>query len=95
LQIASTGHPPGISLTASAFDGVVIVTEWGIADLRELTIGEKAMAIASIAHPKFRDDFLRYVHEDQLFTKLDGFWLDKTPRGVIKYNGSVKIPKDC
>jgi len=84
-------HPPGISLTASAFDGVVIVTEWGIADLRELTIGEKAMAIASIAHPRFRDDFLRYVHEDQLFTKLVGFSLDKTPRGVIKYNGNVKL----
>jgi acyl-CoA hydrolase len=44
-------HPPGISLTASAYDGVVIVTEYGIADLRELTSGEKALAVASIAHP--------------------------------------------
>lgn len=84
-------HPPGISLTACAYDGVVIVTEWGIADLRELTIGEKAMAIASIAHPGFRDDFIRYVYEDQLFTKSTGFSLDKPPRGVIKYNGRVKL----
>jgi len=51
-------HPPGISLTASAYDGVVIVTEYGLADLRELTFGEKAMAIGSIAHPKFCDEFL-------------------------------------
>lgn len=84
-------HPPGISLTASAFDGVVIVTEWGIADLRELTIGEKALAIASIAHPDFRDDFLRYVYEDSLFTKLIGSTPAKTPRGVIKYRGNISI----
>ncbi len=84
-------HPPGISLTASAFDGVVIVTEWGIADLRELTIGEKALAIASIAHPDFRDDYLRYVHDDSLFTKLIGTSLAQTPRGVIKYKGNIRV----
>jgi acyl-CoA hydrolase len=78
-------HPPGISLTASAYDGVVIVTEYGIADLRELTAGEKAVAIASISHPKHRDDFLRSVYEDPIFTKPIGFWLDKTPRGVRRY----------
>jgi len=49
-------RPPGISLTASVYDGVVIVTEYGIADLRELSSGEKAMA--SIADPKFCDEFL-------------------------------------
>jgi len=84
-------HPPGISLTASAYDGVAIVTEWGIADLRELTSGEKALAIASIAHPNFRDDFLRYVVDDPLFTKPFGYTLDKTPRGVIPYSGSIKL----
>jgi acyl-CoA hydrolase len=84
-------HPPGISLTASAYDGVAIVTEWGIADLRELTIGEKALAIASIAHPDFRDDFLRHVFDDPLFTKPVGYTLDLTPRGVIPYNGDVKL----
>jgi len=34
-------HPAGISLTASACDGVVIVTEYGIADLRGLSVGEQ------------------------------------------------------
>jgi acyl-CoA hydrolase len=84
-------HPPGISLTASAYDGVVIVTEYGIADLRELTSGEKAMAIASITHPKFRDEFLRSVYEDPLFTKPFGGYMGKIPDGVCMYEGGIQI----
>jgi acyl-CoA hydrolase len=84
-------HPPGISLTASAYDGVVIVTEYGVADLRELTSGEKALALASIAHPKFRDEFLRGVVDDPLFTKPIGISLDKTPRGVRMYEGRISL----
>jgi acyl-CoA hydrolase len=87
----TTLHPPGISLTACAYDGIVLVTEYGIADLRELTVGEKAFAIASIAHPEFRDDFLRHVYEDPLFTKPFGFSLDKIPKGVIMYDGDIKL----
>ena len=84
-------HPPGINLTASAFDGVVIVTEWGIADLRGLTSGEKALAIASIAHPSFRDELLRQIYEDPLFTKPVGIYLEKAPRGVRLYSGKFKL----
>lgn len=84
-------HPPGINLTASSYDGVVVVTEWGLADLRELTTGEKALAIASIAHPAFRDDFLRSVVDDPLFTKPHGFSLDKIPRGVRLYEGKIGL----
>jgi len=87
-------HPPGISLTASAYDGVVIVTEYGVADLRELTSGEKAMAIASIVHPEFRDEYLRHVYEDPLFTKPIGFYLDKTPRGVRFYDGKIGLDSE-
>jgi 4-hydroxybutyrate CoA-transferase len=86
-------HPAGISLTASAYDGVVIVTEYGIADLRGLTIGEKAMAIARIAHPSFSDEFMRHVYDDQLFTKPIGFCLDRTPKGVVLYSGHTKLGK--
>ena len=84
-------HPPGISLTASAYDGVVIVTEYGIADLREMTSGEKALAVASIAHPEFRDVFLREVVDDPLFTKPVGFSLDQRPRGVTMYEGRISL----
>jgi acyl-CoA hydrolase len=87
-------HPPGISLTASAYDGVVIVTEYGIADLREMTTGAKALAIASIAHPKFRDEFLRGVYDDPLFTKPVGFTLDKIPNGVHLYDGKTQLAED-
>jgi len=85
-------HPAGVSLTASGYDGVVIVTEYGIADLREMTSGEKALAIASIAHPEFRDDMLRHVYEDPLYTKPVGFYLDgKPPRGVCMYEGGIRL----
>jgi len=69
----------------------MIVTEYGAADLRELTSGEKALAVASIAHPKFRDEFLRGVVDDSLFTKPIGFSLDKVPRGVLMYKGAIKL----
>jgi 4-hydroxybutyrate CoA-transferase len=87
-------HPPGVSLTASAYDGVVVVTEHGIADLRGLTAGAKALAIASIAHPSYRDTFLRYVWDDPLFTKPRDFSLGKTPHGVTPYHGSTRLPGD-
>jgi 4-hydroxybutyrate CoA-transferase len=80
-----------VSLTASAYDGVVIVDEYGIADLRGLTAGEKALAVASIAHPRFRDEYLRSIYDDPLFTKPVGFFPGKTPRGVTMYQGSISL----
>jgi acyl-CoA hydrolase len=84
-------HPAGVNLTASAYDGVVVVTEWGFADLRELTVGAKALAIASIAHPRFRDDYLRTIYDDSLFTKPVGFKPGQTPPGVHLYDGETRI----
>lgn len=84
-------HPPGISPTASAYDGVVLVTEYGIADLRGLTIGNKALAIASVAHPKFRDDLLKQVYDDPLFTKPHDYTPGKIPYGVTPYRGPIKV----
>ncbi|UCH21764.1 MAG: acetyl-CoA hydrolase/transferase family protein [Deltaproteobacteria bacterium] len=87
-------HPPGISLTASAYDGVVIVTEYGIADLRGLTSGEKAFAIASIAHPRFRDEYLRHIYEDPMFTKPAWPTANQAGRGVRLYDGSISLAAD-
>ncbi len=84
-------HPQGVNLTASAYDGIVLVNEWGIADLRGLTAGEKALAVASIAHPHYRKELLTYIYNDPYFTKPHGFEMDKPPKGVIMYNGSVKV----
>jgi len=87
-------HPPGISLTASAYDGIVIVTEYGIADLRGLTSGEKAFAIASIAHPRFRDEFLHHIYDDPMFTKPVRWSKDQVPRGVTMYKGRISLNDD-
>jgi acyl-CoA hydrolase len=84
-------HPPGVSLTASAYDGVVIVDEFGCADLRGMTAGEKALAIASIAHPRYREEYLKSIYSDKLFTKTVGSFMGKTPRGVVMYDGPIKL----
>ena len=78
-------HPAGISLTASAYDGFVLVTEFGIADLRGLTLGGKALAIAGIAHPSVRDVFLKEIYDDPLFTKPHDFSPGKVPYGVTLF----------
>jgi acyl-CoA hydrolase len=36
----------------------VVITEYGVAELRGTTVRERARALASIAHPDFRDDLL-------------------------------------
>jgi len=84
-------HPSGVSLTASAYDGVVIVDEYGIADLRGLTAGEKALAIASIAHPRYRDEYLKGIYDDPMFTKPLGSRLGRKPLGVTMYEGPTKL----
>jgi 4-hydroxybutyrate CoA-transferase len=84
-------HPAGVSLTASAYDGVVVVTEYGIADLRGMSVGNKALAIASIAHPSVRDNLLRTVYDDPMITKPYGFTLDKIPYGVTLYRGNTPV----
>jgi len=84
-------HPPGINLTACSYEGVVVVTEWGIADLRELTVGEKAFALAAISHPACRDELMRYVCDDQMFTKPAGFRPGGVPKGVTPYAGPIAL----
>jgi acyl-CoA hydrolase len=87
-------HPPGVSLTASSYDGVVVVTEYGIADLRGLTIGEKTLAVASITHPRFRDEYLKAIHDDPMLTKPLRCPSRKLPRGVTLYHGSISLPDE-
>ena len=78
-------HPPGVSLTASAYDGIVVATEYGLADLRGLSTGNKAVAIAGIAHPDYRDKLLRYIVDNPFFTKPFDFSLNTPPYGVAMY----------
>ena len=84
-------HPAGVSLTASSYDPIVIVTEYGIADLRGLTEGLSALAVASISHPKYREGFLKSIVDNPMFTKPFSYVAGKTPPGVTMYSGNTKI----
>jgi hypothetical protein len=75
-------------------DAVVSMIKNGVACLRGLTAGAKALAIASIAHSRYRDGYLRYVYEDPWFTKPRGFSPDKVPQGVVFYEGSTRLPAE-
>ncbi|HHX13364.1 MAG TPA: acetyl-CoA hydrolase [Clostridiales bacterium] len=41
-----------------------VVTEYGVANLPGKSLGERAAAMAAIAHPDFREELLRYAHEN-------------------------------
>ena len=41
----------------------VVITEYGVAELRGRTVRERALALAEIAHPDFRDELRAAVAE--------------------------------
>jgi len=47
---------PGTLVTTSRYDVQYICSEYGIVNLHGLTVSERAKALISIAHPKFRDE---------------------------------------
>ncbi len=61
---------PGAGVVTSRGDVHYVVTEWGIAYLHGQTIQQRAQALISIAHPKFRPGLIReakrlkYIAED-------------------------------
>jgi 4-hydroxybutyrate CoA-transferase len=53
------GHPPGSVCTASRYDVDVVVTEHGVAWMRDRTDEERARTLIAIAHPDHRQDLER------------------------------------
>jgi acyl-CoA hydrolase len=51
--------PPGTAVTTPRHQVDVIITEYGVAELRGATVGERTRALAEIAHPDFRDELRR------------------------------------
>ena len=47
---------PGTVVTVPRTDVMYLVTEYGIADLRNKTRMQRARALINIAHPDFRDE---------------------------------------
>jgi acyl-CoA hydrolase len=48
--------PPGATVTSPRHQVDVVITEFGIAELRGRTMRERALALAEIAHPEFRGE---------------------------------------
>jgi acyl-CoA hydrolase len=48
--------PPGATVTTPRHQVDVVITEFGIAELRGRTVRERGRALAAIAHPDFRDE---------------------------------------
>jgi acyl-CoA hydrolase len=42
--------------TVSRFFADIVVTEWGVASLRDKTTSQRAEALIEIAHPDFKDE---------------------------------------
>jgi itaconate CoA-transferase len=49
----------GTSITTPRMDVQYLATEYGIVNLKQKSVRERALALISIAHPKFRDSLLR------------------------------------
>lgn len=50
--------PAGTIITTPRHQLDVVITEYGVAELRGRTVRERARALASISHPDFRDRLL-------------------------------------
>ncbi|MCP4023707.1 MAG: GNAT family N-acetyltransferase [Desulfobacteraceae bacterium] len=79
----------GVATTRGDID--IIVTEYGIAEMRRKSIYQRVMELAQIAHPKFREDLIteakkrHYIFADQLPpTSQDLMFLDN-------YHYSLKL----
>jgi acyl-CoA hydrolase/ribosomal protein S18 acetylase RimI-like enzyme len=79
----------GVATTRGDID--IIVTEYGIAEMRRKSIYQRVMELARIAHPKFRKDLIEeakkrhYIFPDQLPpTTQDLLFLDR-------YNYSIQL----
>lgn len=58
LSRISSRFPAGTIITTPRHQLDVVVTEYGVAELRGRTVRERSRALAAIAHPEFRDQLL-------------------------------------
>ncbi len=56
----------GAAVTTPRMDTHYLATEYGIVNLKNKSVGQRALAIVSIAHPRFRDDLLREAEKMRL-----------------------------
>jgi acyl-CoA hydrolase/GNAT superfamily N-acetyltransferase len=82
----------GAGVAATRGDIDIVVTEYGIAELRRKSIYQRVMELAQIAHPKFREDLIeeakkrRYIFADQLPPSNEDLLF------IEDYKSSLKLP---
>jgi acyl-CoA hydrolase/RimJ/RimL family protein N-acetyltransferase len=54
---------PGAGVVGSRADVHFVITEYGIATLRGRSIRERTLELIQVAHPRFRDELLRFARE--------------------------------
>ena len=54
---------PGAAVSLSRNDVDMVVTEYGVAELKGTTIRERVHRLIDIAHPKFREELLKKAKE--------------------------------
>jgi acyl-CoA hydrolase/GNAT superfamily N-acetyltransferase len=84
------------AVVATRGDVKYVVTEYGIAYLHGKSIRERAMALISIAHPRFRKELLEeakkraYVYPDQILIHTENHAYPEEEEGsVVLSNGTV------
>ncbi|MFH2035303.1 MAG: acetyl-CoA hydrolase/transferase C-terminal domain-containing protein [Candidatus Zixiibacteriota bacterium] len=81
--------PAGITTTAIPADQVIIVTENGAFNPKNLSLGERAVGIAHLAQPEKADEFMARIYEDKAFHKPD-LTLFKGIPGFIPYEKAIR-----
>lgn len=57
---------PGNTVTTTRMDQMYVVTEYGMVNLKGMSIAERVRAMISIAHPEFRDELEKKARENNL-----------------------------
>lgn len=63
---------PGSIVTTPRTDVMYVVTEYGIANLKGLSVPERVKALIGLAHPDFREGLARQAREKKLISRV--FW---------------------
>lgn len=59
----------GAGVVTTRYDVRFVVTEYGAVDLWGMTLEQRALALANIAHPNFRDSLLAYARQQHYISK--------------------------
>ncbi|MBD3258831.1 acetyl-CoA hydrolase [candidate division GN15 bacterium] len=83
--------PAGITTTSIPSDHVIIVTENGAFDPRSLSLGERAVGIAHLAAPKYKEELLKAIEDDPAFHSPKKA-MSHGIRGFVSYEDAIKHP---